>query len=278
MKLYPQLLLGLVILVSCQKQKTLIFNEGPVIVEGQIENASNKTILISALELTGGVNHVAKIDTNGCFRFSINVLSAHDNFLHYGGDLVSIFLEPNDSLYFSADGSNFEKTIKYAGKNAKFNQSLQMFFVEFRNVLESEKFFEKKRDLAPNEFKAFASDFFGKMDSKLDSITKIVQPDKDAVAWMNAYLKYRLAEDLIEYGKHHEKDLPPDYFDFEIDFLQFCCFVLRAHLAPFQISIFLETSLLYLLFYHHDISYNIYLYSSYMLYVYFFSKTVYDFH
>lgn len=220
MKFYKLLFLGLVILVSCKKQDTLIFNEGPVVITGQIENAKDKTILLTILELTGRVEHIAKIDSSGHFRFSVNVLSSHDNFLNYGGDLVTIYLEPNDSIYLVADGSKFEKTIKYSGDNAKFNQCLQIFFIKFINSLESEKFLQNKNDLAPNEFKEFTSDFFNRMNSKVDSIGQVIQPEENAIAWMKSYLKYRRAEDLLEYGMHYKKDLPSDYYNFELDFLQ----------------------------------------------------------
>ena len=219
MKSFNLFFLGLIILASCQKQEKLIFNEGPVIVAGKIENAKNKIISLTTLELTGRVDHVAKLDSTGQFLFSVNILSAHDNYLNYGGT-STIFLEPNDSIYLTADGSDFKKTVKFSGDRVKFNQCLQKFFVAFGNILESEKFFEKKRDLAPNEFKEFAIDFFKAMDSKADSIAEIIKPKNNAIIWMHTYNKYRLAEDLIEYGWHHKNDLPADYNDYEKAFLQ----------------------------------------------------------
>ena len=112
MKSFNLFFLGLIILASCQKQEKLIFNEGPVIVAGKIENAKNKIISLTTLELTGRVDHVAKLDSTGQFLFSVNILSAHDNYLNYGGT-STIFLEPNDSIYLTADGSDFKKTVKF---------------------------------------------------------------------------------------------------------------------------------------------------------------------
>jgi len=74
--------------------------------------------------------------------------------------------------------------------------------------------------LPPNEFKEFTSEFFNIMESRIDSIIKITRPKDNAIAWMRNYVKYRLAEDLIEYGKHHQEKLTPDYYDFEADFLE----------------------------------------------------------
>ena len=73
--------------------------------------------------------------------------------------------------------------------------------------------------MAPNEFKSFASGFFELMDMRIDSIINTTSPGENAIAWMNNYVKYRLAEDLIEYGNHHKEELPSDYYDFEVDFL-----------------------------------------------------------
>ena len=224
MKAYKFFFFVLIILASCarenQTQDDYIFSEGPIVVKGQILNAESKTVQLDNLELTGRVKNVAKLDSLGNFEISINILSPHDNFLIHNGQMLTIFTEPNDTILVSADGSDFEKTISYSGRNASFNQSLKLFFEKFLKLLETEEFFIKKRDLPPNEFKAFASDFFETMELEIDSIIEITKPNENAIAWMRNYVKYRLAEDLIEYGNHHKENLPADYYDFETDFLQ----------------------------------------------------------
>jgi len=203
-----------------QKQGTLIFSEGPVVIKGHIENAVSNTILLTTLELVGRVDHAANIDSMGNFTFSIDVLSSHDNLIIYGGDKVSIFLEPNDSLYLTADGSSFENTIKYSGDNSKFNQCLRIFFIEFVNALISEDFLTRKNTFEPNEFKKYATDFFYRMDLKADSINEIMLPQDNSNFWIKTYNKYRLAEELLEYGMHYEKTLPTDFYNFEDKFLE----------------------------------------------------------
>jgi len=219
MKHYSLLFFGVILLSSYRNPEPRLFNEGPVVIQGHIDNTVGNVVLFTALELTGRVEHIAKIDSNGNFNFSVEVLGSHDNFLSYGGDLVTIFLEPGDSLYLTADGTDFENTLIYSGDNGKFNQCLKMFFIEFEKALISEKFFEKKTDLAPNEFKRFAFYFFKAMDLYADSIYQVVQPQEETKEWMYNYTKYRLAEDLLEYGMHHSNDLSKDYYDFENQFL-----------------------------------------------------------
>lgn len=224
MKPFKLFFFGLIILASCtrenQTQNDHIFSEGPVVVKGQILNAKSNTVQLYNLELTGRVKNVAKLDSLGNFEISINILSPHDNFLIHNGQMLTIFAEPNDTILVSADGSGFEKSISYSGSNASFNQSLKLFFEMFSEQLGAKEFFIKKRDLPPNEFKSFASDFFEVLESEIDSIIKITNPKENAIAWMGNYVKYRLAEDLIEYGNHHKENLTPDYYDFESDFLQ----------------------------------------------------------
>lgn len=224
MKPFKLFFFGLIILVSCtrenQNQNYHIFSEGPVVIKGQIFNAKSKTVQLDNLELTGRVENVAKLDSLGNFEFNINILSPHDNFLIHNGQTLTIFTEPNDTILISADGLNFKKTITYSGSNASFNESLKLFFEEFLTLLEGKEFLVKKRDLPPNEFKAFASDFFETMETKIDSIINITKPKENAIAWMKNYVKYRLAEELIEYGNHHQENLTSNYYDFETDFLQ----------------------------------------------------------
>ncbi|MDW7692994.1 TlpA disulfide reductase family protein [Flammeovirgaceae bacterium SG7u.111] len=201
-------------------QSNYLFDEGLVVVKGQISNAQIKTILLTNLELTGRVQHAAKLDSLGNFEFKFNILSPHDNYLIYNGKIATLFTAPGDTLMVTADDSDFEKTITFSGANANFNQSLKLFSEEFGELLESKEFFVKKRDLPPNEFKSFASDFFGIMETKIDSIITITNPKENVTAWMRNYVKYRLAEDLIEYGLHHKDSLTADYYSFESDFLQ----------------------------------------------------------
>lgn len=224
MKPFRLFLFGFIVLASCtsknQTQDDHIFSEGPVVVKGQILNAESKTVQLDNLELTGRVKNVAKLDSLGNFEISINILSPHDHFLTHNGQTLTIFAEPYDTILVTANGSDFARTVSYSGSNAGFNQSLKMFFEEFLKLLESTEFFTNKSDLPPNEFKAFASEFFNTMELKIDSIARFTKPKENAIAWMRNYVKYRLAEDLLEYGNHHQENLTPDYYDFETDFLQ----------------------------------------------------------
>jgi thiol-disulfide isomerase/thioredoxin len=196
-----------------------IFNEGPVIIAGQLENYTDKTVVLTLLELTGRVDHVAKIDSSGSFRFDVQILSSHDNYLNVGGNTSTVFLEANDSVFLDADASRFQHSVVYSGDNCQFNQALNSFFIEFIDKLETSEFLLKKRDLGPDTFKEFAAVFFTELKDASDSISNSYELNMQESSWLNNFVKYRYAEDLLEYGFHHEEDLPDNYYSFEQEFL-----------------------------------------------------------
>lgn len=212
-------LLAPILITVLQNPESQLFNEGPIFIEGHIDNTEGDVVLLTTLELTGRVEHTAKLDSMGNFSFKSDVLSSHDNYIYYGGDIVTIYLNPGDSLKLTANGANFENSLEYSGDNDKFNHCLQKFFVEFKKALISDRFFEKKNDLEPNQFKEYAFNFFKKMDAIGDSICIAVQPPEEVKTWITTYNKYRLAEDLLEYGMHKNNHLSTNYYDFEQLFL-----------------------------------------------------------
>ena len=229
MKLFKLLIIGLIILTSCtekkEKQNESIFNEGPVIVAGQLENAIQKRIELIILEPTGRVEYFTKTDDNGCFQFNVEVLSAHENYFH-AGQLTTIYLEPNDSIFITGDANKIDETISFSGNNAKINTSLNAFNNELGKRLKAEEYFYKytknaKTAVTPTEYKNIIFSFFDNMDLTVDSIAKKQEAEQKAIDWMKAYLKYRQAEEIIEYIENYEGELPTGfaYFD-NADFLK----------------------------------------------------------
>jgi hypothetical protein len=135
-----------------------------VTIAGKIENGKNQTLRITNFELVGRKQYMIKINDDGSFRTALYVLSPHDSYISYNKNNVSVFLEPNDSLYFTADGENFEQTIQFSGDNASSNDALQKFFNEFESLIHSEHLFSIMSNPDPIEFKESVSDFFEKLD------------------------------------------------------------------------------------------------------------------
>ena len=215
MKVCVNLIFATTILASCQRGEHLLFNEGHAIVTGKIENPTDKTITFLALDITGRRTQVTDVDSAGQFRFDLDIQSSHDNYLNYAGDLITIFLEPNDSTYIVADGRNFKESSRYFGDQAKFNKCIQLFSIELGKALIRDKFWEKKKVLSPNEFKGYASVFFDQLNMKIDSIVDNIKPEsKNPRNWLRTFVKYRQAEELLEYGKDNQSELDARYYDF----------------------------------------------------------------
>jgi hypothetical protein len=223
MKLFKLLILGLIILASCakkkEKQNESIFNEGPVIVAGQLENAIQKRIELTILETTGRVKHSTKTDEKGRFQFNVEVLSAHDNYLH-AGQLTTIYLEPNDSIFITGDAQKIKETITFSGSNAKINTSINTFSNELGKRLRAEEYFYKytkkaETPVSPAEYKDIIFNFFDKMVFVIDSIAKIQKTEQKSIEWMKAYVKYREAEEILEYIEDYEGELPEGYAYFD---------------------------------------------------------------
>jgi thiol-disulfide isomerase/thioredoxin len=185
-----------------------------VTIAGKIENGKNQTLRITNFELVGRKQYMIKINDDGSFRTALYVLSPHDSYISYNKNNVSVFLEPNDSLYFTADGENFEQTIQFSGDNASSNDALQKFFNEFESLIHSEHLFSIMSNPDPIEFKESVSDFFEKLDAKIEIIGREYQPNYKIIKWMEAYSKYRLGEELFEYGRKSKETLPENFYDF----------------------------------------------------------------
>ena len=201
-------------LISFSSTALPILNEGRLVITGQITNAKTKTISLTSIELTGREKHTVKLDEAGRFYFAIDILSPHDNYLSYNNKLVTFFAYPNDSIYIEADGNDFRNTIKYSGQRAKFNQCLSIFFSDFGNFLEENRYFGHQN---PYDFLAGTNELKSHMNEKIDSISRNMKPEKAAIDWMYSYVKYKAAEELFQYGRHHKGELPQEYFDFVND-------------------------------------------------------------
>lgn len=202
------------ILTWAQSNNPIILNKGTVTLAGQIKDASQRTMNVISLELVGRENHLVRLAQDGSFKVTIKMLSSHSNYLSYDNKLISFFSAPGDSIYIEANASNFKKTATFSGDNFKVNQCIRYFneaYVEVRNSLE---LYDKKRNAPPEEFKKVLTLFSTQMATKIDSIYELTEAGESALGWMQSKMKYQIAEELLEYGRKHEDELPSDYYSF----------------------------------------------------------------
>lgn len=220
---FHSFLFTLIILISCKnftsKAQTL-YNEGQVVLAGKIQNAKQKTIEIETLEYLGRNKYVARINDDGSFVLPFNTLGSHDNYLIFDNNLTRFFAGPNDSIYLTADSNDFKRTLKYSGDNAKFNQSLILFFEDFSSNIDTLKLLQSRSTATHAEFKSRLLNFSNYMCMSIDSIAKHIQPTEETIKWMETFIKYRNAEELFKFGKYNRDRLPLDYNDFIYDYIE----------------------------------------------------------
>lgn len=99
----------------------LFANSGKLVLSGQIENHSAKTISITYLnnkELTS-----AKLDADGKFNISVKIDDGY-YFLKYGRNTAYVYLYPKDKLSVSFNAKHFENTLVFEGQGSERNNYL----------------------------------------------------------------------------------------------------------------------------------------------------------
>lgn len=219
MQKYKYPLIGIFVLLSIEySYGQLTLNRSNVIVAGKIKNLTENTISIISLEVTGRKVYSINIQEDGSFKATFDILSSHNNYIIYNNRLVNFFLEPSDSLYFTADAMNFDESIQFYGDNSSSSNALKVFFYEFQEFGRIKNFFSIKRSTDPAEFKNGMKEFFKTLDTKVDSLKTKYQYNDKIITWMKAYIKYRCADELFEFGIKYSEELPEDFYDFFDDY------------------------------------------------------------
>lgn len=201
--------------LQSQPEPAPLLAEGPVIIQGRVANADNPKVLLLNPELTGETEHVAYLDEEGRFEFRIGVLSPHDGSVRVGGARIELFLSPGDLISFEIDLERPDASLIFTGTRAGTNASLNAFISAFGARVAESDFGGRRDELPADEFKAFAREFFGDLESVVATIEETHQPDAEGRAWMRTFLKYKHGEELFEYGVDHADSLPPGYYDLD---------------------------------------------------------------
>lgn len=208
MKIHSILIIFLLSCIQVESQEQAgLFNEGLVVIRGAVKNPVENTIQFQLDEISGRRMKIAELDSNGYFETSFQVYGPHDNLMIYNGDIITLFLSPNDTVIFNFDGNNPEKTIHYEGANAALNNAMITFFSFFAQRLGEDRFFQKKKNLSAEEFYQFTDFFFKKLYHYADSISLQYQLDQRSAAWLYNYILYRRGEDVIEQAAKNNQSI-----------------------------------------------------------------------
>ncbi len=220
---FPQLLLlGFVVFWSCQsqveekKKNDSIFDEGPVTVAGKLKNWSKKKVELALCEPTEEKWHKVWTDAEGNFQFKVDIVSSHNSGVWIGKEVTGFFLNPNDSIYITADVEDFKNTLQFTGDNMDFNVTVAAFFSEFRKIYRPQQgFWKQRKSETPEQYKETMSDFIGQLKSKKDSIITARKSSEFVSGWLDTYLKYREAIEILIYIKKTKHEIPDGYCFFD---------------------------------------------------------------
>ncbi|MBX2842785.1 MAG: TlpA family protein disulfide reductase [Flammeovirgaceae bacterium] len=197
-----------------------IFKDNTVKITGQILNYNPKddpkSVSFFSREMIGESISKSKIvDQSGVFSIDYTTFYPHEIYFKIGNQRIPLFVRPGDSLHLTSTIENFSTSPQITGRFDALNPGIGIFINQTYQIIEKEKLHTKKRTLSPLEFKSFINlDFKNKCDSVASLVLKDHSNSPSLGSWTTNYIKYKSAEDLIEYGWKHQKELPQDYYDF----------------------------------------------------------------
>lgn len=213
MKIIKSFFLVSFFLVNHNLLAQAIFQKGTVIIAGEINQPSSELMGIISKEVMGRNTYSAKINPDGSFKVSFQMLSEHDIYLNYNNDLVTLLLAPGDSIFLTAKGHDFENSIKFYGDKASSNKVVGLFFDLYEMKSRGKKFFYRMR-LEPDEFREYVDGFYPYLGKISETIIANHEADPATANWIRTYIKYAHAYDLFKYGIKSVKNLPQNYYDF----------------------------------------------------------------
>jgi thiol-disulfide isomerase/thioredoxin len=210
------------------------------IITGQISKHNNSTArdniqIIFWDLLRGEISNTAYIDENGFFRFEFDLKEASDFILRYSSRLT-YFVNPGDSLHFEIDNdclthsskSYAEESAFYnvSGSSIKINQDIKTFMSLYYDSLKlPQKEIAAIDSLEPQAYAKHKKEQLSTFQSQLKTFNTSKNTGKQFRKWANAYIKYDIWSDLIEYPSIHPyainenpmlylHQMPTEYFDF----------------------------------------------------------------
>jgi thiol-disulfide isomerase/thioredoxin len=210
------------------------------IITGQISKHNNSTardnIQIIFLDLLRGeISNTAYIDENGFFRFEFDLKEASDFILRYSSRLT-YFVNPGDSLHFEIDNdclthsskSYAEESAFYnvSGSSININQDIKTFMSLYYDSLKlPQKEIAAIDSLEPQAYAKHKKEQLNTFQSRLEAFSTSKNTSKQFRKWANAYIKYDIWSDLMQYRYTHAfavnenprlyvHQMPTEYFSF----------------------------------------------------------------
>ena len=234
-------ILAMFFFLSCTQKQT---NQSPrkTIIAGQVTNFSevaehNSIEFIFPDVVEDQKKYMETIDSDGYFRFEIDLNHPIDFYLKYSG-VLTFFASPGDSLYFTIDNACWKVTAynkadeyafyKLSGTNEKMNHDVVKFITLFNDsVFSWEQEGDTLKTFDALGFKNYKERQLKEHSEFLNRFNLNEDTDPEFQLWASNYLKYTNRIEMMQYrwvypmqvqteGNPMEYvfEMPVEYFDF----------------------------------------------------------------
>jgi len=199
------------LIFGCSEKEPLSIKK--VIVAGKIINQEkypdNYTIKVFENNLVNSMGnyHTSFIEDDGSFKIEFEKSFASDVYLICGnsGRLITLFLNPEDSVYVEMDANevlnpnsenryNFQ-SLKFSGNNEQLNTEIKLFLplIVNTNITEAE------RTMLPEKYLNYLENIKAKQNQILDSLRGTNEISNEFIQWTQLNIDYNFAKWLFHY-------------------------------------------------------------------------------
>ena len=219
MKLYLVTFLITSLLLGCNSNSE---NGDVAYFGGEIINPNNNYITLFCSETDRDTIY---LDKNNRFVHKIENLKTGLYSFTHGGEYQTLLIEPNDSILFRLNTTDFDESLVYTGKGSKKNN---YFIKSYLNDEVESKKFSKKQHLEPEQFETVIRSL---REEKIDGLNHFntIYATSDLfkkIALASIDYNFYAYKEMYPFGYFgnnkliHVKDLPEDFYDFRayVDF------------------------------------------------------------
>lgn len=213
MKLYIATCFLLSLFLGCdsnQQQESIAY------LGGEIINPNNNYITVYSNDVE---RDTIFLDRNNRFIYKIENLKPGLFSFTHGGEYQTLLIEPNDSILFRLNTTDFDESLVYTGKGSIKNNYIIKNFLS--DEVESKKF-AKNQHLEPEEFESLVNKF---KRQKLDNLDRFISTHPSSELFKKVSLasinyNYYAFKEMYPFGYFgnnkliHFKDLPEDFYDY----------------------------------------------------------------
>lgn len=191
-------------LIACEstiKNETL--KKDTVIIAGEIENVESKVVSLTYQDIVRGTAHYSQIiDTlEGSFKFIIDIYHGQDLRFEYNNILLTLYVEPSDSLFLRFDSHKLadnNSDVGFSGNNKKINEEIQ----KFKSYKKHPPLNAAYKGKSVKEYHSVLKLQNENELTELDLFVKKFSPSAKFIEWAQNDIIYNNANYLIDYKAH----------------------------------------------------------------------------